>query len=251
MAATRTIAPSSRMLLLAGALALGVGAALLSLRLRGPTSVPWSGHSQSDGAQAATARAPSAGTRGQAVAAAAGAPSRAGRPEAPEASADDVPGPVASQVIQLFKGRPRNVYNAELRHATWAPAMETQLQARFRAQDLAAFPGLRLAELECRTSSCRVVIEYPQQLMDRLFPEPGQRRGRVINQYIKANGPFATRTNVIDGTTPGRETALLFFGEREIDPRSYPAWVDSARAAIQAERARAVQGAGTPAATSK
>jgi hypothetical protein len=183
------------------------------------------------------------GNAGRAVAG-----SRAARPPAPATSlppptpaspaVEEVPAPVGQALMGLGRYRAREVYNAEQRHPIWAPRMETQLQARFNPTSMAKFPGLRVADVECRTSTCRVTIEYTQELMDQLFPgqKDNPEQGYVFDRFTAENGPFARLSNMVLPREPLRETAVFVFGKNDIDPARYTSWLDDTRKRLAQRR---------------
>ncbi|MDX2052801.1 MAG: hypothetical protein SFV15_10445 [Polyangiaceae bacterium] len=130
-------------------------------------------------------------------------------------------------------------YNSEHREPEWATAMEGIMRERFSQDEVekAGFGGLELAEVECRTSACRLEIEYPDSLEAALDERQGISQSspkgppRVVDYFVSSAGPLSNCfTTVSEGsvqTESGmkhRVTKLVLFSDEEIDPRDYSEW---------------------------
>jgi hypothetical protein len=153
------------------------------------------------------------------------------------------PDPAAYRVLMATKSRPRDLYNAEQRHPTWAPAMEAKLERRFGPELAARWPGLKLEQIECRTSSCQVVVSLTEELVAtadaRHRSDPVRVPEGVMSQISTETGPFATLTNRLpDRGQPLRETYVFVFGDEDIDPLDYDIWVARELAQVRRLHAR-------------
>jgi hypothetical protein len=118
-----------------------------------------------------------------------------------------------SPPIEAFHG-------AETRHPEWAPAMEALVRARFGASAVAraSLPGLQIESIDCRSSSCRLLISYPREL------ENGGRG--VLQRFVRASGRLAATTMILgerrDDVSDWRSLdVLIVFSPEEIDPNRY------------------------------
>lgn len=140
------------------------------------------------------------------------------------------------------------LFEAEARDPVWASAMEGALAGRFhRARDLFPDAGLKGIEVKqsCRTSTCRIEIEYTQETLDRI------RRldSRSTNPYgylLGQTGPFSQSSSdespepiaVIDNVTRYRKVIHLAFGEEDSRPSQYEAWYTEVKKRWDEGRAR-------------
>jgi hypothetical protein len=143
------------------------------------------------------------------------------------------PEPAAFWVMSALQIPAKDLYRSEHRSPVWAPEMEARLAQRFSLSEVesAGLPGMRLTGVECRLSTCRVAIEWPDALDDDL-----RRRGvlvgyghRAPHLFFQSKGPlarihqeFGTLDNVPDGWQ--RLNMILVFGEADIDPIGYSRW---------------------------
>jgi hypothetical protein len=139
------------------------------------------------------------------------------------------------------KAMPADVYNAEARDPVWAPAMETSLGARFKSHLPDWLRELSLPDVECRTTSCRLVVTYPSSLLktcsERAKAEGLPPTGTPMDWVMLESGPLARgnatleveKVNRPDGTSQERATWLLFFDPQEFEPAAYAKWVKDHR----------------------
>jgi hypothetical protein len=154
-------------------------------------------------------------------------------------------GEVMLAIYKLWGEHPRVdpglMHVAENRHADWAPVMEDLLQDRFSADIAvsAGVTGLEAHRIDCRTSSCRIQLEYPTSL-DQVYVVPHERpaddgvwlggRSLPLEHFLRMTGPLGAITQIYGA--PGEGTAdprlvdvVVFFSAEEIDPNRYAAWV--------------------------
>ena len=155
--------------------------------------------------------------------------------------------------IRMFFGMHKpfmeSTYASEGRHSDWAGAMEAVLRQRFSRTvlDGAGLGEMSLDSVDCRTSICRVDVEYPADLA-ATFPSRENRRevgfdGRTlvfgadgpVERLLLQSGPLASTTGIVPGRRPkeaGRGTPglILIFSGEEIDPNEYLPWVRGIRA---------------------
>jgi hypothetical protein len=136
-------------------------------------------------------------------------------------------------------------FRQETRDEVWANQMEGILRARFDEKKLRELniPSLRVDQLECRTSTCRLEVSWDQRdqvttakLSERVEIDP-------LSLVTTSTGPLAAvefRENPVPGEVviprawavrrreDGRLAVrdALLFGEKDIDPASYHAWVE-------------------------
>jgi hypothetical protein len=143
-----------------------------------------------------------------------------------------------------YRKRAREFFVEETRDEAWAGQMEGILRARFDEKTLRSLniPSLRVDELECRTSSCRLEVSWDDR-DDAVAQKQGERvRMDPLSLVTSSIGPLAaieSRDNLVPGdvVVPGawavrrrddgrlavRDTIL--FSENDIDPDSYRSWV--------------------------
>jgi hypothetical protein len=130
--------------------------------------------------------------------------------------------------------RTHHLFEAEGRDPVWAPAMEQALVDRFhRAEQLLASAGIDgvVAKSECRTSTCRLQVEYPADALEKA-KSLGTRHSDPYGFVVKTTGPIAGSSSdelpepiaVVDGVTMYRKIIFMAFGEEDSDPRNYAAW---------------------------
>jgi hypothetical protein len=166
------------------------------------------------------------------------------------------PVPIGLRLGRLLKIRSGEIYNAEQRDPVWAPAMERQLEARFSPEVFNRWPGLKAPDIECRTSTCRIEVEYTRELKNRLIAENEAEIKRkealgendqwlmhlktmarndaewavtALDPIFKDSGPFATSSTIVRPLEDLRETYVIKFGEKEIEPEAYASWVAGRR----------------------
>jgi hypothetical protein len=163
------------------------------------------------------------------------------------APAPEQPVPLHAQAIHL-KDRARaegsrvppsaELFDGDQRDPGWAPAMERALQERLRqAQETLAnvgLSGVRLKAPDCRTSTCRLELEYTSADLATAGASgnlvPGE---EPFGFLMRQTGPFSSSssdlraepTKVVDGVTHYRQLLYLLFGEQESDPERYATWV--------------------------
>jgi hypothetical protein len=134
--------------------------------------------------------------------------------------------------------RSSDLFDGEERDPIWAPAMEGALKERLKlARELFANAGLKdikLLEPACRTSTCRLELEYT----DRELAKAREAGGLPADQepygfFVRQTGPFSRSSSdlrpepleVVDGVIRLRQTTYLVFGENESNPDNYAQWV--------------------------
>jgi hypothetical protein len=160
-------------------------------------------------------------------------PSRA---EAPSQPAAPRPTAVGLAIFKSMPSKPEEIYNAEKRSPQWASAMEGNLAARFDHAILDELPGFKVDDIECRTSTCRIEVEYPASLPETLIEQGKLKKpGNPLSLVIRRTGQYARFTKLIkdpevhsgpDGPTK-KDSLLLLFGSEEIDPSAYASWARS------------------------
>jgi hypothetical protein len=150
------------------------------------------------------------------------------------------------------------LFEAEARDPVWASAMEGALAGRFhRARALFPDAGLKGVEVKqsCRTSTCRIEVEYTQEAVDRIRRLDSQ----STNPYgylLGQTGPFSQSSSdespepiaVVDNVTRYRKVIHLAFGEEDSRPSQYEAWYTEVKKRWDEARARrgAVRQRGLP-----
>jgi hypothetical protein len=170
----------------------------------------------------------------------------------------ETPGERHSQAL-LLKQRARasggrvptsaELHDAETRDPVWAPAMEQTLSDRFHQdRKILAEAGLRSAKIlapQCRTSSCRFEIHYPEPELAQARQAGAFSAKDVPTGFLfQHTGPFARSWSdarhepmeVVDGVTWFRQVVYVAFGEAESDPASYAAWVAQARREMEQQK---------------
>jgi hypothetical protein len=142
-------------------------------------------------------------------------------------------------------------YNAEPRDPTWAPAMESSLHSRFESALPDWLKKISVSDVECRTSTCRLVTNYPSALMttslERAAAE-GLPPTSPIEHLVLESGPLAGGTSVLksetvvgpDGVEQQQITWVLGFSPNEFEPASYSTWVESRKGESEKTRERLV-----------
>lgn len=122
------------------------------------------------------------------------------------------------------------IYNDEQRNPIWAPAMEEALKETFNAKTMESLgiPGTKLAESECRESTCRVTVRYSSDLQKSLKIQP---IGKVkhpldaLTWEIGALGTANFTVNVADAQVDGQSykdhSMIIAFDRKAIDPDRY------------------------------
>jgi hypothetical protein len=140
------------------------------------------------------------------------------------------------------------LFEAEARDAVWAPAMETALAGRFdRARALfpkAGLDGVDVAQ-SCRTSTCRIEVEYTQETVDRIRAL-GSPDTNPYGYLLGQTGPFSQSSSdqspqpiaVVDNVTRYRKVIHLAFGEQDSRPGQYEAWYTEVKRRWDEARAR-------------
>jgi hypothetical protein len=140
------------------------------------------------------------------------------------------------------------LFEAEARDPVWASAMEGAMAGRFhRARALFPDAGLEGVEIKqsCRTSTCRIEVEYNQETLDRirrLDPQSTNPYGYLLGQ----TGPFSQSSSdespepiaVVDNVTRYRKVIHLAFGEEDSRPSQYEAWYTETKKRWDEARAR-------------
>jgi hypothetical protein len=145
------------------------------------------------------------------------------------------------------------LFEGEARDPVWAPAMERALDDHLlRAREVVAKAGLKETRIhapECRTSTCRVELDYTDR--DVASARKAGTLGADELPYgliVDETGFLAQLTSdlrpepieVVDGVTRFKKVVYLVLGAEESDPGSYAAWVAKA----QRERAEYLKIAG-------
>jgi hypothetical protein len=125
------------------------------------------------------------------------------------------------------------IFNAEIRDWDWAPRMEEKIRERFDAQRMAdhGLHGFSVANLECRESTCRLDLEWPQELETRLRTAGLIKEGEHATvHHRRRQGVLAQRTawlgkHHVHANGRWRIEHILLFSEKEIDPDAYATWV--------------------------
>jgi hypothetical protein len=161
-----------------------------------------------------------------------------------------VPEAYPAYKAQRESANPRHAlefFKAEKRNPAWADAMDQQLKARFSPDILAllSIPSLRLDEVECRSSSCRIEVSWSdadleatknQPEVEQSGPDPlaylAVKTGQLAQLSSRPRPSFGTEivpgTHFVRRTSDGRyaTTSVLLFGEQDIDPDLYAAAVE-------------------------
>jgi hypothetical protein len=161
-----------------------------------------------------------------------------------------VPEAYSAYIAQRESASPRHAaefFKAETRDPVWAEAMEARLRQRFDPTILATLqvPSLRLDEIECRRTSCRIDVSWNEADLQTTTQHPDvERFGRDPLSYLafktgqlaqlssRPRPPFGAK--IVPGTyfvTIGPDgryatTTILLFGEKDIDPNLYAAAVE-------------------------
>jgi hypothetical protein len=110
--------------------------------------------------------------------------------------------------------------------------MENNLRQRLRTSpEDVGLSGARVDEIECRSTMCRLVLDYPSSVFDTAvvkgFPFPRFRMWDVYRHAANV-GLLATGSNVDfveeSANKRKRETLILYFDGDSLDPERYPAW---------------------------
>ncbi len=126
----------------------------------------------------------------------------------------------------------REWYNGEPRRLPWAEQMENQIRARFRPgalpQDCLA--GMEVTDVECRESTCRVELQWPVALDDKLRAL-GVIRGKetAVVHLAQEHAHLGPMTTIVDGPravdpTLMHLTYVVAMSEDSIDPARYGQW---------------------------
>ena len=99
--------------------------------------------------------------------------------------------------------------------------------------------GLSARQIDCRTSSCRIRVEYPASL-DQVYAVPVEWRAKEgtwvggrslpLEHFLRTTGPLGKVTQLKsarrEATADSRFVdVVVLFSADEIDPNRYPAWV--------------------------
>ena len=91
--------------------------------------------------------------------------------------------------------------------------------------------GFRIAALECRESTCRLELEWPQELETRLRTTGLIKEGEHATvhhrrrQGVLAQGTAWLGKHHLHPNGRWRIKHILLFSEKEIDPDAYATWV--------------------------
>jgi hypothetical protein len=139
----------------------------------------------------------------------------------------------AEQLRQLFKGATGEIpqiYNLEPRDQTWASPMEGAVNRRLLAAlQSRAVPDLGYSDIECRTTTCRIVFEY--RGTDPLPEDERARNTRVnklVGELVRNTGALASSWASIPAPPEDaglRATYVIRFREDAHDPGRYEQWV--------------------------
>ena len=120
-------------------------------------------------------------------------------------------------------------YNLEPRDAAWAAPMESSMGRRF-STTAQVVPDIGVADIECRTSTCRIVFEYRGS---EPLPDDERARGRRVNalvgRLVGETGALASTWTSLPpsaGDAGLRATYVLKFREDAHTPGQYQEWVD-------------------------
>lgn len=125
------------------------------------------------------------------------------------------------------------VFERERRHPQWAPEMEATIRIRLSYENLkrVGLQDLKMADMECHTSSCRIVFEYPVDLQQRVRAEGlGE---DVMPQTLLAleSGPLAPKGLLErsefftkDGKAWRRDVSINAYDAETMDPDNHRAW---------------------------
>jgi hypothetical protein len=157
-----------------------------------------------------------------------------------------VPEPRVHNLHLGLRASPVRLFEAEPRDPDWAPVMESALLARFDQRLLTelGISELRVTEVECRQSSCRIELEWPRSLVDTLRESGRLKPNRTpLQLLITKHGPLASLYTRLTPRTPespitGRGAHLLMFGPDEIDPAAYPEWANGVARSYEIRRAK-------------
>lgn len=144
-----------------------------------------------------------------------------------------VPEPTAFRTLRESRTlSAAQLFNSERRNPRWAPEMERVMKERFTSDRL---KGLGLSEmsvsdLECRESTCRFDIEYPESLADKPPASDIPLQAYTpVDLLAYLSGRFAPVTQVLKPETASdgrlRETVVIVLDGESIDPAKYSQWV--------------------------
>jgi hypothetical protein len=164
-----------------------------------------------------------------------------------------VPEAYSAYIAQRESAAPRHAaefFKAESREPVWAEAMEARLKQRFDPTILATLqiPSLRLDEVECRRTSCRIEVSWNEADFETTKQHPDVERfgrdplsylagrtGQLAHLSSRIRPPFGAEimpgTYFVRKVPDGRYavTSILLFGEKDIDPDLYATAVEQSR----------------------
>ena len=152
-------------------------------------------------------------------------------------------------MAQMHSDAPRPpewYFEAEKRDPEWASRMEANLSQRFDAAVLesSGVPSVKVEDLVCRQSSCRITLSWNQSDMDGVQSDPFAGWKDPLTRLVHSTGPLAAmetrlsptgrplpNSNEVGVSADGRlqTTAILMFGREDIDPDSYAAFASRHR----------------------
>jgi hypothetical protein len=137
-----------------------------------------------------------------------------------------------------------SVHAGEARHPWWADAMEQTVAARFTPEKMHALglDSLRVDDLDCRSSSCRIIVSWDQAAQDVARQRlPNVTEKNPLELVEVETGPLgslgAPVPSSLGTSLPGgygariREDGRMFvryvflFDHHSIDPTRYADWV--------------------------
>ena len=151
-----------------------------------------------------------------------------------DSTAGAVPEPAAflatindqKSIVTTFREEPTN--------AEWASKMEEALKSFFAPVALKAqgLSGLRLAEIQCHSSSCFLAIDTPTSLRDHpppsRFEMPTDRKWSAVDVLQWNTGVLGSVIDTIkfeefaqDGQPYERQSMVVAFSEQLMDPTKY------------------------------
>jgi hypothetical protein len=129
---------------------------------------------------------------------------------------------------------PELLHALEQRDSLWAPEMESTLARTYFRADLFEKLGLRqmrMTEVSCRQTTCRLSYEYPSSLRD-LVKAAGLAPSSPMVLVEEELGWASPRGGGLQRTTFAKEgeayeavSVVLGFDEDSWDPAGYPSWV--------------------------
>lgn len=104
------------------------------------------------------------------------------------------------QVAKLLDRPHDEIFAAEPRDGQWAPEFETAMQSLIEADLAEDLPDARIGAIECRTSSCRVVVSAADA------------DAETVSAYVQSFVPIGTSVSVAYGESAEGRRELVFHG---------------------------------------